>query len=301
MRVIITGGTGLLGRALAKSFSADGHEIIVLTRSPQQSSSLPTGVKQVKWDASTANGWGELADGTDAIINFAGEGIADSPWSEERKKRIYASRVNAGKAVMEAISAATSKPKVLIQSSAVGYYGPRGSEIIQEDAAPGADFLSQVCFDWEASTDNAEKMGVRRAVIRTGIVLSNEGGAWPRIVLPFKLFAGGPIGSGKQYWPWIHIDDEVAAIRFLIDNEKANGVFNLSAPQPLSSREFAKTLGKVMGRPSLLPVPSFALKILFGEMATVLLDGQRAVPQRLQEQGYSFKYATAESAFAALT
>ena len=301
MRVIITGGTGLIGRALSKSLSTDGHEVVILTRNPRQDVKLPTGVQQVKWDATTANGWGDLVNGAGAIVNLAGEGIADGRWSEERKKRIYASRINAGKAVMQAISAATIKPKVLIQSSAVGYYGPRNNEILTESANPGSDFLSQICFDWEASTSGAETMGVRRAVIRSGIVLSNDGGAWPQIVLPFKLFAGGQIGSGKQYWPWIHLDDEIGAIRFLIDNENAKGAFNLSAPTPLTNKEFAERLGKVMGRPAFFPVPSFGLKILFGEMSTILIDGQRAVPQHLQELGYTYKFPTPESAFQDLT
>lgn len=297
MRVIITGGTGLIGKALTELLSSDGHEIIVLTRNPKNNATLPKGAQQVQWDAATSEGWDYYADGADAIINLAGEGIADGRWSEERKRRIYASRVNAGKAVMQAISNATNKPKVLIQSSAVGYYGPHHDEVLTEGAGPGSDFLAQLCFDWEASTAEAENLGVRRAVIRTGIVLSNNGGAWPRIVLPFKLFAGGPIGSGKQYWPWIHLDDEVKAIRFLIDTEKASGVYNLSAPTPLSNKEFSNTLGKVMGRPALFPVPTIALKIAFGEMSTVLLDGQRAVPQHLQADGYTFKYPTAEAAF----
>jgi uncharacterized protein len=301
MRVIITGGTGLIGTALTRLLISNNHEIFILTRRPPNNTNLPAGVQQVQWDAATAGGWGHLVDGADAVINLAGEGIADGRWSEERKRRIYASRVNAGKAVMEAINAATTKPKVLIQSSAVGYYGPRHEEILAEDAAPGSDFLAQVCFDWEASTAEAERLGVRRAVIRSGVVLSNDGGAWPQIVLPFKLFAGGPIGSGKQYWPWIHIDDEAQAIHFLIDNENASGAFNLSAPAPLTNKEFAKTLGKVMGRPAVFPVPSAALKIAFGEMSTVLLDGQRAVPYHLQELGYSFKYPTAEAAFRDLT
>lgn len=301
MRVIITGGTGLIGQALSKSLTNDGHEVIVLSRNPKPTSASVTGVQQVKWDAATTAGWGDLAGGAEAIVNLAGEGIADGRWSEERKRRIYASRVNAGKAVMEAIRAATTKPKTLIQSSAVGYYGPRGNEILTEAASPGSDFLAQVCFDWEASTAAAEGLGVRRAVIRSGIVLSNQGGAWPRIVLPFKLFAGGPIGSGKQYWPWIHLDDEVGAIRFLIDNPNGAGAFNLSATTPLTNKEFSTTLGSVMGRPSFFPVPSIALKSIFGEMSTVLLDGQRAVPSRLQELAYPFKYPTAEAAFQELT
>ena len=301
MRVIITGGTGLIGTALTKLLSSNNHEIFILTRRFPDNPKLRAGVQHVQWDAATAEGWGHMVDGADAVINLAGEGIADGRWSEERKRRIYASRVNAGKAVMEAITAAATKPKVLIQASGVDYYGPHYDEILTEDAAPGSGFLAQVCFDWEASTAEAERLGVRRAVIRSGVVLSNDGGAWPQIVLPFKLFAGGPIGSGNQYWPWIHIDDEVQAIRFLIDNENASGAFNLSAPAPLTNKEFALTLGKVMGRPAFFPVPSAVLKIAFGEMSTVLLDGKRAVPHHLLELGYSFKYPTAEAAFRDLT
>jgi uncharacterized protein (TIGR01777 family) len=301
MRVIITGGTGLIGRALAQSLVTDGHEVIVLTRNPNRSSGLPTAVKLVGWNGESANGWSQFADSADAIVNLAGEGIADGRWSEERKRSIYLSRVNAGKAVMEAIEAATIKPKVLIQSSAVGYYGASDDRILTESAGPGADFLAQVCFDWEASTAGASSLGVRRVVIRTGIVLSNDGGAWPKIVLPFKLFAGGPMGNGKQYWPWIHLEDEVRAIRFLMENPEASGVYNLSAPTPLTSSEFAKVLGGVMGRPAFFPAPAPAIKIALGEMSTVLLDGQRAVPQRLQDVGFTFKYASAESAFRALT
>jgi uncharacterized protein (TIGR01777 family) len=305
MRVLITGGTGLIGKVLAASLSSDGHEVIVLTRNPKSDTPLPKGVQQVQWDAATSEGWGHYADGADAIVHLAGEGIADGRWTEKRKRRIYASRVNSGKAVMQAISSATTKPKVLIQASGIDYYGPHGDEVLTEGAAPGSGFLAQVCFDWEASTAEAENFGVRRAVIRSGIVLSNDGGAWPRIVLPFKLFAGGPIGSGKQYWPWIHMDDEVNAIRFLIEilieTEDAVGAYNLCAPTPLRNKEFSSTLGKVMGRPALFPVPSIALKATFGEMSTILLEGKRTIPYRLQEAGYTFKYPTAEAAFRDLT
>lgn len=301
MRVIITGGTGMIGRALAKSLSDDGHEIIVLTRNPRQDAKLPPGVQQVKWDAETAAGWGHLAEGAGAIVNLAGEALAEGRWNEERKKRIYTSRVNVGRAVTQAVAAASIKPGVIIQASGVDYYGNRGDEILPESAGPSAEFLSQVCFDWEASTAPVERMGVRRAVIRSGIVLSNEGGAWPRIVLPFKLFVGGPIGSGKQFWPWIHIDDEVGAIRFLIENENAQGAFNLCTPNPPRNKEFASTLGKVMGRPAIFPVPAIALKTVFGEMATVLLSSHRTIPQHLESLGYRFKYPTMESAFDQLT
>lgn len=294
MRVIITGGTGLIGQPLSEALTADGHEVIVLSRAPEKIKNAPAGVKLQKWDGKSAEGWGELADDAGAIINLAGAGIADRRWSQERKREIRQSRINAGKAVMEAITTASAKPRVLIQSSAVGYYGTQtGDAQVTESFSPGGDFLSKVCFDWEASTAPAGKQGVRRAVIRTGVVLSNDGGAFPKQVMPFKFFAGGPVGSGKQWYPWIHIDDQVRAIQFLIANEEAEGPFNLSAPNPVINKEFGKLIGEVLGRPSLMPAPGFAMQTVLGEMAMILLEGQRAVPQRLLELGFKFKYETA--------
>lgn len=297
MHTLITGGTGLIGGALVSSLVADGHTVTVLSRSPQKhQSSLPAGVHVVKWDGVSPAGWGHLVNGVDAVVNLAGEGIADGRWSEERKQRILHSRVSAGKALVEAMRSAEKKPAVLIQSSAVGYYGVGDDTPLPESSAPGGDYLSQVCFDWEASTAGVEALGVRRAVIRTGIVLSTKGGAFPKLLLPFYFFAGGPIGNGRQYFPWIHIDDQVRAIRFLIENESARGVFNLAAPNPPTNKEFVQKLGKAMGRPALLPVPAFVLKIVFGEMSTVLLDGQRAVPQALEQAGFTFAYPEAVAA-----
>jgi uncharacterized protein len=301
MRVIITGGTGLIGRILSAGLVADGHDVVVLTRNTARRSKLESAVRLVKWDGKSADGWVAEADGADAIINLAGEGIADGRWTDARKRAIYESRVHAGQAVTQALSQVTNRPKVLIQSSAVGYYGSdRGNEVLTEHSSPGSDYLAHVCFDWEASTAGAEQLGVRRPVIRTGVVLSNEGGAWPKIVLPFKLFAGGPVGNGKQVWPWIHIDDEVRAIRFLLEHETASGPFNLTAPNPLTAKDFATELGKVMGRPAFFPAPAIALKTALGEMSTILLDGQRAVPARLQELGFSYKYPVAAEAFKTL-
>ena len=289
MRVLITGGTGLIGTALLKSLHDSNCEVTILTRSPERhQASTPNGVRLEKWDGETAEGWGHLVSQMDAVVNLTGEGIANGRWSTERKERIRESRIRAGNALVSAIRDAETVPGTLIQSSAVGYYGPGGDETMTEQNSAGEDFLARVCFDWEASTAEVEAMGVRRVVIRTGVVLSAQGGALPRMTLPFRLFAGGPLGSGKQYFPWIHIADEVAAIRFLLENEKASGPYNLAAPNPPRNREFVRDLGRAMGRPSLLPTPSFALQALFGEMSTVLLDGQRAVPARLQEDGYEF-------------
>lgn len=301
MRVIITGGTGLIGRALANSLAQDKHEVVILSRNKNRAAGLASGVQVVEWDAKTAQGWGALADGAGAIINLAGESIAGegfppSRWTDERKKRIRDSRMSAGKAVLEAITAAQNKPAVLIQSSAVGYYGVHGDDDITEESPAGNDFLAGVCKDWEAVTASVEQMGVRRVVIRTGILFSTKGGVLPQLSLPFKLFVGGPIGSGRQQMPWIHIDDEVAAIRYLIDTPTTSGAFNLSAPEPLSNAALARVMGRVLGRPSFFLTPGFIFKIAFGELSTLLLDGQRAVPKRLQQVGFKFQYPQAEAA-----
>lgn len=296
MKVIITGGTGLIGAALAKSLAADRHDVIVLSRSPQRATGLPASVQVVAWDGRSAKGWGHLADGADAIVNLAGESLAEGRWTAERKRRIQQSRLDAGQAVVEAIQAATQKPGVLVQSSAVGYYGPRDNREIAEDTPPGNDFLARVCVAWEASTAAVDAMGVRRVLIRTGIVLSLAGGALPRLLLPFKLGVGGPLGRGEQPFPWIHLDDEVAAIRFLLEHPTARGPFNLTAPQMLTNAQFGQALAKVLHRPALLPTPAFALKLALGEMAAAVLEGQQAVPRRLQELGFQFKYPQAAGA-----
>ena len=296
MRTIITGGSGLIGRALAVELAAAEHEVIILSRAPGWVSGLPAGARAVRWDGRTTEGWQDVADGAAAIVNLAGEGIATGRWTAARKQRIAESRRQAGVAVVQAVAAAATKPQVLIQASAVGYYGPRGDETITEVAAAGTDFLAQVCVPWEASTEPVEQLGVRRVVIRTGIVLSRDGGALPRMMLPFRLFAGGPLGSGRQGFPWIHSADEVSAIRWLIEREDASGPFNLAAPETLTNAEFSRVLGRVMRRPSFMPTPGFALQLVLGELATLLLDGQRQVPQRLLDLGFTFRFPTAEAA-----
>ncbi len=305
MRVVITGGTGLIGRALAADLVSDGHEVIVLTRNPASAGDLPAGARAVKWDAVSGKGWEPSADSADAIVNLAGESIAGngflpSRWTAARKERILQSRVNAGKAVVDAVRAAAIKPRVVIQASAVGYYGSQDVKAqppLGEDAPSGNDFLADVVRQWEASTAPVEEMGVRRAIIRTGLILTFKGGTLPLLALPYQFFAGGPIGSGKQPMSWIHLQDEVKAIRYLIEHENASGVFNLTAPNPVTNAEFGQTLGKVMGRPSWLPAPGFAFKLAFGELADALvLSGQRVVPTRLEEAGYTFEFPELEGA-----
>ena len=301
MRVIITGGSGLIGTALAQNLAADGHEVIALSRNPSRHT-FPVGVRGEKWDSKTAAGWGHLADGADANINLAGApiagtGLIPTRWNEERKRRIRQSRIDAGTAVSEAITAASNKPKVLIQSSGADYYGDVQSDRIITEASPtGSGFLADVTVDWEASTAAVEEMGVRRVIIRSGMVLSMESGSLPITVLPFRFFVGGPLGNGQQWWPWIHLEDEVRAIRFLIEEESATGPYNLCTPNPLKNKDFAKSIGRVLNRPSLIPVPAFALKLILGEISAIVLHGRRAVPQKLQDDGFTFKYPEAEAA-----
>ncbi|MEK7353569.1 MAG: TIGR01777 family oxidoreductase [Chloroflexota bacterium] len=293
MRVMITGGSGLIGRALAANLARDGNEVIILSREPERISGLPAGVSAKWWDGQTSDGWSSLVDGTTAIINLAGENIGSGRWTKERKRRILESRLNAGRAIVQAAGAVARKPRVVIQASGIGYYGPCGDEEITEETPPGHDFLAQLAADCESSTAPLEALGVRRAIIRTGVVLSTEGGALPRMLLPFRFFGGGRLGSGRQWFPWIHIADEVSAIRFLIENEAASGPFNLTASVPLNNAEFSRLLGQQLRRPALMSTPAFALRLLFGEMATVILDGQRAIPRRLTQLGFTFRFPEA--------
>ena len=295
MKVVITGGTGLIGRTLCKHLAGEDHDVTILSRNTDQAHGLPAGVQVMQWDGRTSRGWEEPAEGADAIINLAGENLSAGRWTEACKREILESRLNAGRAVVEAVSRATVKPRVLVQASAVGYYGPRGEEEVTEQADPGSDFLARVCTQWEASTEPVEALGVRRVIARTGVVLSMEDGALPRMALPFRFFAGGPVGSGGQWFPWIHVEDEARAILWLIE-QGMSGPYNLTAPDVATNAEFSRALGQAMGRPSAMPVPALALKALFGEMSAVLLEGQRAVPQRLLAEGFQFRYPEVEAA-----
>jgi uncharacterized protein (TIGR01777 family) len=297
MRVIISGGTGLIGRQLAASLAKDGHEVVVLSRDPQRyQRRTPDGLRLVAWDAQSAQGWGELADGADAIVNLVGENLSARRWSPAQKRRIRESRLNGGKALVEAVRQAKVKPRALIQSSGVNYYGSCGDAIITEAHPAGSDFLSQVCVDWEGSTAEVEKMGVRRAIIRSGIVLDKKEGALPPFLLQFRLFAGGPLGSGRQWISWIHPQDEINAIRFLIERQDLSGPFNLVSPNPKTNQDFGKAVGRVLHRPALMRVPAFALKLVLGEMSMVVLEGQRVIPQRLVEAGFQFSHPELQEA-----
>lgn len=294
-RVIISGATGLIGRALSEDLIEAGYDVVGLSRDPSGTWGVPYGVRLVAWDGRSVGTWADEVDGAHAIVNLAGESLAQR-WSDQSKERILRSRVEATRAIAEAVQEVGRRPEVLIQASAVGYYGPRGAEPVTADSPPGDDFLARVCVEWEAASEPVTALGVRRAIVRSGIVLSKKGGALPPIVLPIRLFVGGPMAGGRQHVPWIHIADEVGAIRFLIEDDGASGAYNLTAPESVTQAEFARTAGHVLGRPTFVPAPGFAIKLVLGEMSTMVLDGQNAVPQRLEAAGYAFRFPALEPA-----
>ena len=302
MKVVIAGGTGVIGRDLIANLAGAGYEIIVLSRYPDKHrGAMPDGVQVEYWDGAPNGEWAGLVDGADVVVNFAGENLAGEGflperWTAAKKRRLRQSRIGPGQAIVKAIAAAERKPKVLVQSSAIGYYGPRADELITESEPPGNDFLASIAVEWEACTEAVEALGVRRVIVRTGLIQTLESGPLTRLYLPYKLFGGVYFGNGRQYWSWIHLDDVIRAIRFLIENEQAQGPYNLTAPNPVTCREFGKTLGKVMGRPSYMPVPGFALKLVIGEVATIVIDGQRVLPKKLEELGFFFQFSEVEKA-----
>lgn len=296
MKVIVTGGSGLIGRALVAELAARNHQILVLTRQRDLAGQDKNAIQFAHWDGETIRGWSSRVSGAHAVIHLAGESIAGGRWTASKKRRIVESRVRSTEAVAQAILEAEPKPAVLLQASAVGYYGPRGDGEIDEQSPPGDDFLAETCRSWEAASAVVEVHGVRRVLLRTGVVLSTAGGALPKMMLPFRLFAGGPLGSGRQWLPWIHIADQVGAILWLLDNDDATGPYNLTAPSPLTNRDFGRALGQALHRPSFLPTPGIALRLALGEMADLLLKGQRAVPARLLADGYSFRFPQADAA-----
>jgi uncharacterized protein (TIGR01777 family) len=301
-RVLITGASGFIGAALSAELLASGYEVVGLTRRRGEAAAgLPEGPDFVPWDGRTAEGWGRLVEGARAVVNLAGDSLAEGRWTQAKKDRILRSRTDAGRAVVEAVRAARSRPSVLVQASAVGFYGPSGDEALDESAPPGPGFLAGVAQEWEGSTREVESLGVRRAVVRTGLVLGKGGGVWPRLALPFRLFVGGPLGSGRQGFSWISLEDEARAIRFLIETEGLAGVFNLTAPGPLRQKDFCRVVARALGRPCWLPAPAPLLRLLFGEKAReTLLSGSFVVPRRLEAAGFAFRHPDAGSAVTAL-
>jgi uncharacterized protein (TIGR01777 family) len=295
LRVVILGGTGLIGSALAERLKRDDREVVVVSRHPGRAGRV-SGVTTVGWDAESPVGWGHLVAGA-AVVNLAGAGLADRRWSARRKAVLLSSRVQAGRAVARA-AAAAEPPVVVVQASAVGYYGPCGDEEVSEEHPPGDDFLARLCVEWEASSAAVEAAGVRRVVVRTGVVLSGRGGALPRMLPPFRLGLGGRLGSGRQWLAWIHADDAAAALEHLIDAPEAAGPYNLVAPAPVRNADFTKALAGTLGRPAPWVIPATALRVAFGEVAHTLVTGQRALPRHLEAGGFSFRFGDLGEALA---
>ena len=302
MRTIILGGTGFIGQALTRLLCARGHEVVIPSRRPEKVAQALPGLPLVSgapFDGKTGAGWVEYIDADTAIVNLAGENIAAGRWTPEVMRRIEGSRLAAGAAVMDAIARAQTPPRALAQASAVGYYGARGSEPVDESAPPGDTFLAHVASAWEAATAGAEALGVRRVVLRTSMVLG-PGGALAKMLPAFRLGLGGPLGSGAQMTPFIHLDDEAGAIAHLLASPEARGPYNLAAPQAVTSRGFARALGRALHRPAFMPVPGFALRLALGQMADeVLLSGVNASAARLLATGYEFRHPTLDAALEA--
>ena len=302
--ILIAGGTGLLGRALARRLAARGREVVLLSRSAARAAApfdLPPGCRMAAWDGRTAAGWGGLASGAAAIVNLAGESIAGGRWTAARKARIVSSRQQTAAAVVEAIAQAAPPPRVLVQASAVGYYGDRADEVLVETSTPGEGFLAATAVAWEAASSPAESYGVRRVIARTGVVLAREGGAFPKMALPFRLGAGAVLGSGRQWMSWIHIADEVEALAFLIDHPEARGAIHLTAPEPATQTGFSRELAAALHRPLFARAPAWTLRAAMGEMSELVLASQRVVPQRLLELGFRFRFPELATALADLT
>jgi len=300
-RVIISGAGGFIGRALCRAICND-YEIVALSRDATRSAgAIGEYAKVLEWDARTAGVWACQAEGAHAIINLAGENLAGGRWTQSKKAGIMQSRTNSASAVVDAVSGAKIKPAVVIQASAVGYYGSRGDQLLDEDSGLGSGFLADVCRRTESMAARVERSGVRYVAIRSGLVLAREGGVLPRFMTPFRFFLGGTLGRGRQWVSWISLEDEIRAIRFLMEKPDLKGPFNLTTPNPVTMRQFSRTLGQVLRQPAWTTVPAFALRLALGQMADeALLASQKAVPRRLIDAGFTFKNAQLQAALEAM-
>jgi len=317
MKIVIAGGSGFLGRPLASRLALGGHEVVILTRAVALGRAT-AGLRYASWhptgaepgssrsdgfaEASAQNGgnwWADL-NGAHAVVNLAGAGLADQRWTPARKAQLWQSRIDSTRSLIAAMRHVKHRPTLFVQQSAVGYYGSTGDAVIDEASGPGADFLARLCADWEAESQPAVELGCRRVIVRTGLALSAEGGLLDRMLLPFRLFVGGPIGSGRQYMSWIHLHDWVSMVTWAIETADVTGVINATAPKPVTNKALSKALGRALHRPSLLPAPPFALRVLFGEMAdAMLLTGQRVMPKKALEMQFGFRYPDVDLAMRA--
>ena len=294
-RILISGSHGLVGKALSKALATEGHDIYSLVRY------APHTEKEIEWSPDRYSIAISRIEGFDAVYHLAGESIASGRWNEEKKRKIRESRTKGTKLLSDALANLSQPPKTLISASAIGYYGDRGDELLTEASPPGKDFLADVCVEWEKATEHARAKGVRVVNTRFGIILAKEGGALAKMLTPFRMGIGGRIGAGKQWMSWIALDDVIGALQFVLSNETLNSPVNFVAPNPVTNAEFTKTLGNVLSRPTLFPIPEFGVRLAFGEMAdALLLSSQRVEPSSLKQSGYEFRYAKLESALRAI-
>jgi len=293
MNILITGGTGFIGSALSPELERSGHNVLITTRHES------TTKGKLTWNPPALIP-ADIISNIDAVVNLAGESITSGRWTKSRKELIISSRKNITRTLVQSMRSTQLRPRLLISASAIGYYGDHKDEYITEDTPPGIGFLPEVCKIWEAEALRAQELGIRVVIIRLGVVLDLDGGALPQIVRPFKMLVGGYIGSGKQWFSWIHRDDVVGIIQHILENENISGPVNATSPHPVTNKEFSLTLGKVLNVPSVLPVPGFMLKVAYGDFASVLIAGQRAIPQKLLRAGYKFKYPDIEGALRAI-
>lgn len=296
-RVVVTGATGLVGKKLCAQLMQEGYEVIVFSRKPETArEAVPNTAGYVEWTPTSAGNWAHALEGVYGVIHLAGAPIFGQRWDTAYKQELRDSRVVSTRLLVEAMAGLQHKPAVFVSGSAVGYYGHRDDTRLDEQAAPGDDFLAQVCAEWEQEARKAEALGIRTVTVRTGIVLDAHEGALAQMKIPFQFFAGGPILPGTQWFSWIHVDDEVGIIMLALEDERVRGPLNATAPEPQTNKDFTATLGKVLGAPAWLPVPGFSLKLLLGELANNLVEGQRVIPQKALDMGYQFQYPTSEQA-----
>ena len=299
MRVTLTGATGRLGGRLVRALRDRDDELTVLSRSPEGARQRLGDIEAHAWDPGSGPAPAAALAGRDAVVHLAGEDLAQR-WSEDTKRRILESRELGTRHLVEGLRAADPRPAALVSASAVGFYGSRGDERLDEEAPPGDDFPARVCAAWEREAAAAEGLGLRVVRVRTGVVLDAEGGALEKMLPPFKLGVGGPVAGGRQYVPWIHVDDVIGIYVRAIDDPAWAGAVNATAPEPVTNRELSKALGRALHRPAVAPVPGFAVKLLYGEMATLVIGGQRAVPRRALEHGYEFRHPELDEALRAV-
>ena len=294
MNIILAGGTGLIGKELLNQLIEKKHTVTLLKRNSKDISSPSPFMRVEIWDGKNLGNWVTAFDDADAVINLSGEPIAAKRWTSSQKEKILSSRIDSTRAIVSAIKESKKKPTVLVNASAVGYYGNVESGDVTELHEKGKGFLADVCARWEDEALQAEQLGVRVALLRTGIVLGKDEGALKKMLPPFQFFVGGPLGSGKQWFPWIHVEDEIQIILFALENKNISGAINLSSPTPVTNKEFSSLLAKAIHRPSLFPVPSFVLRMMLGEMSEMLLGGQKIIPQKLLQNGYKFLFPQLE-------